>query len=195
MYVAIEGIDTAGKSTQIQALKKCYPDAIFTKEPGGTDVGKKLREIALFGDIKSPLTELFIFLADRAEHIEEVIKPHLNKNLIISDRSVISGLAYGEVADKFTIEKLIELNKFACSDIFVQKVVILKLSEQELISRLTNKQQDKIEERGVGYLLDVQASLIKAAQLLDINTLIIDAALAQEQITTQILNFIAKEEK
>ena len=93
MYVVIEGIDTAGKSTQLEILSKKFSDAIFTKEPGATKLGSKLREMALNGEAKSKIAEMFLFLADRAEHIEEVIKPNIDK-MIISDRSVISGIAY-----------------------------------------------------------------------------------------------------
>jgi len=90
MYIAIEGIDTAGKSTQIELLKKEFKDFLFIKEPGFTDFGKKIREI-IFKDNISKKAELFLFLADRAETIE-IIKQNFNKT-IISDRSVISGIA------------------------------------------------------------------------------------------------------
>ena len=107
MYVVIEGVDTAGKSTQIDILKEKFPQAVFTKEPGGTALGVKLRTMALGGEAKSNIAEMFLFLADRAEHIVEVIKPNIN-NTIISDRSVISGIAY---ATKFPLDEMIELNK------------------------------------------------------------------------------------
>ena len=93
MYAVIEGIDTAGKSTQLELLKKKFPNAIFTKEPGGTPLGIKLRSMALNGEAKSEIAEMFLFLADRAEHIEELIKAN-QTNFIISDRSMISGIAY-----------------------------------------------------------------------------------------------------
>jgi dTMP kinase len=189
MYITIEGIDTAGKSTQIEALHVSLPDAVITKEPGATGIGKKLREIALFGDVKSPIAELFIFLADRAEHIAQVIEPNLDK-LIISDRSVISGIAYADVVGHFEMEKLIELNRFTCKDIFPDKAVVLKLSKEELTRRLSLKAHDKIEERGTEYLLSIQDSLIKAAKALHVELLEVDASLHVEQITQQIINFI-----
>lgn len=189
MYITIEGIDTAGKSTQIEALQANFPDAIITKEPGGTEIGKKLREIALFGDIKSPIAELFIFLADRAEHIARVIEPNF-ETLIISDRSVISGIAYADVIGHFNLEKLVELNRFTCKDIFPQKAVILQLTKEELTYRLSLKEQDKIEERGIDYLLNIQDSLLKAAQALNIELLVVDASLHVSTITQQIINFI-----
>ena len=189
MYITIEGIDTAGKSTQIEALHVRFSDAIITKEPGATELGKKLREIALFSEIKSPIAELLIFLADRAEHIAEVVEPNIHK-LIISDRSVISGIAYADVVGHFKIEKLIELNRFTCKDIFPKKAVILKLSREELTRRLSLKENDKIEKRGIDYLLSIQNSLIKATQALHVELLEIDASLHVNDITAQIINFI-----
>jgi dTMP kinase len=189
MYITIEGIDTAGKSTQIEALKNTYAKAIITKEPGATKLGEKLREIALFSEIKSPIAELFIFLADRAEHIAEVIEPNLEK-LIISDRSVISGIAYADVVGHFEMDKLIELNRFTCKDIFPKKAVILKLTKEELTHRLSLKEHDKIEKRGIDYLLSIQDSLIKATKALHVELLEIDAALHVNDITAQIINFI-----
>ena len=93
MYIAIEGIDTAGKTTQIERLKKHFPDAIITKEPGGTSIGKEIREMVLSAKAQSKKAEFLLFLADRAEHIKEVVEPNLDK-MIISDRSAVSGVAY-----------------------------------------------------------------------------------------------------
>ena len=189
MYIAIEGIDTAGKSTQIKALSARYPEAVITKEPGATRLGTKLREIVLFSDIKSPAAELLIFLADRAEHIAEVVEPNLDK-VIISDRSVISGIAYADVVGHFDIDKLVELNRFTCNGVFPKKAVVLKLSREELTYRLSQKEHDKIEKRGIDYLLSIQDSLLKAAHALDVELLEIDASLHIDEITEKIINFI-----
>ncbi|WP_345978409.1 dTMP kinase [Sulfurimonas sp. HSL3-2] len=189
MYIAIEGIDTAGKSTQIKALSEKYPDAIITKEPGATRLGTKLREIVLFSEIKSPVAELLIFLADRAEHIAEVVEPNLDKR-IISDRSVISGIAYADVVGHFEIDRLVELNRFTCNGVFPKKAVVLKLSRDELTYRLSQKEHDKIEKRGIDYLLEIQDSLIKAAKALGVELLEIDASLDINEITNKIINFI-----
>ena len=94
MYIALEGIDTAGKSTQIQALSKKFPDAIITKEPGATEIGKEIREMLLSARVESKKAEFLLFLADRAEHMLKVIEPNINTKMIISDRSAVSGVAY-----------------------------------------------------------------------------------------------------
>ena len=136
MYVVVEGIDTAGKSTQLDLLQKKYGNAVFTKEPGGTDIGLKLRTMALNGEAKSPIAEMFLFLADRAEHIEEVILTN-KQNIIISDRSMISGIAY---ASTFPLEKMIELNLLATNNVLPSHVILLELSASELEYRLSQKE-------------------------------------------------------
>lgn len=189
MYVVIEGIDTAGKSTQIELVSQNFSDAIITKEPGGTTLGVKIREMVLFDDVKSATAELLLFLADRAEHIEEVIKPNSDK-MIFSDRSLISGIAYALVAKKFSLEKLVELNRFATDNILPEIAFILKLSKEELENRLSLKEHDKIESRGVEYLLSIQNALIEATTALGIKHYIIDATKSIDTITTEITTII-----
>jgi dTMP kinase len=186
VYVVIEGIDTAGKSTQLEILKNKFKDAVFTKEPGGTDLGLKLREMILNGEAKSSLAEMFMFLADRAEHTQEIILKNKEK-LIISDRSFISGIAYAKDEE---IEKLIELNRIATSNIFPNKIILLVLSKDELENRLSQKEHDSIEKRGVDYLLEIQDRLKKTILKLNINHIFIDASKKIEEIEKEIEDFI-----
>ena len=186
MYIAVEGIDTAGKSTQINLLKKEFKNALFVKEPGYTKLGRKLREI-IFNDDISKKSELFLFLADRSELIEKTIKPNLN-NLIISDRSVISGIAYAMPFFDFDI--LVNLNHFATNSIFPQKVIILKLDKDTLIYRLSQKQNDNIEKRGINYLLDIQNNLIQTCNRLEIPYILIDASKPVDEINFRIKKII-----
>ena len=186
MYVVIEGIDTAGKSTQLEILKNKFKDAVFTKEPGGTALGLKLREMILNGEAKSSLAEMFMFLADRAEHTQEIILKNKEK-LIISDRSFISGIAYAKDEE---IEKLIELNRIATSNIFPNKIILLVLSKDELENRLSQKEHDSIEKRGVDYLLEIQDRLKKTILKLNINHIFIDASKKIEEIEKEIEDFI-----
>ncbi len=189
MYIAIEGIDTAGKSTQIQCLKSLFPEAVYTKEPGGTPVGIEIRSMVLHGELKSKMAELLLFLADRAEHTESIILPNIN-SLIISDRSAVSGVAYALVQQICDIATLISLNTLATGGKLPEKVFILKLSPQELANRLSQKEHDVIESRGIDYLLNIQEALIKASQALGIQTFVIDASQSIDTITNEIAGLI-----
>ena len=186
MYIAIEGIDTAGKSTQIELLKQKLKDAVFIREPGQTNIGRQLREIIFTQNI-SKKTELFLFLADRSETIETIIKPNKNK-LIISDRSLISGIAYG--LEFFSLDNLASFNAFATDKIYPDLVVILKLDRDTLEKRLNKKSHDNIEKRGVDYLLSIQDNLIYTCEYLNIDTLIIDASLSINEIHKRIISKI-----
>jgi dTMP kinase len=186
MYVVIEGIDTAGKSTQLEILSKKFSEAIFTKEPGATKLGSKLREMALNGEAQSKIAEMFLFLADRAEHIEEVIKPNIDK-MIISDRSVISGIAY---ASSLPIEVVTTLNLIATENTLPSHTILLELSKDELTKRLGNKSNDSIESRGIDYLIDIQNRMKKTIDLLSLNYIFIDASLSIEEIAKRIEDFI-----
>lgn len=187
MYIAIEGIDTSGKSTQIEMLKNEFKNALFIKEPGFTKLGKKLRKI-IFEDDISKKAELFLFLADRSELIEKVIKPNFNK-LIISDRSVISGIAYA--MSFFDFDLLVNLNHFATDSIFPQFVIILKLDEETLKNRLSKKEHDNIEKRGIEYLLKIQDNIISTCKRLEIPHLIIDASNSAQDINFRIKKAIS----
>lgn len=190
MYIALEGIDTCGKSTQIKYLKDKYPNALITKEPGGSVLGTQIREMILREqnteqtvcmDFK---TEFLLFLADRAEHTAKVIKPNQNK-LIISDRSLISGIAYAK-----NILQAKEFNLFATDNILPDLVIILQLDEKTLRYRLGQKPNDAIEKRGIQYLLDIQKNIENITKDLKCDLEIINASDSIESIHSTISNLV-----
>ncbi len=189
MYIAIEGIDTAGKSTQIERLRSIFPGALFTKEPGGTAAGIQVRDIVLHGELKSKMAELLLFLADRAEHTEEVILPNMNK-LIISDRSAVSGMAYAGVQNLCDESTLVMLNRLATNGYLPDNVFILRLTPEELSARLSQKEHDRVEARGIEYLLSIQDALIASAYALGIQTHVIDATQSIDTITNEITAYL-----
>lgn len=186
MYVVIEGVDTAGKSTQLDILQQKFQEALFTKEPGGTELGVKLRQMALSGEAQSKTAEMFLFLADRAEHIEEVILANEDK-MVVSDRSVISGIAY---AKDLPLEVVVSLNLIATSNKLPSHVILLELTKEELTKRLSGKTNDAIELRGIDYLIDIQNRMKQTVELLNLNHIYIDASLSIEQIASKIEEFI-----
>ncbi len=189
MYVAIEGIDTAGKSTQIERLRSLFPDALITKEPGGTAAGAEIRNMVLHGQLRSKSAEMLLFLADRAEHTEEVILPNMNR-LIISDRSCVSGMAYAAVQELCDEATLVMLNRLATGGTLPSCVFILRLTPEELTARLGQKEHDRIETRGIDYLLSIQEALISSAYALGIPTHVIDATQSIDTITHEISDLI-----
>lgn len=189
MYILFEGIDTCGKSTQIELMAKTHPEVIITKEPGGTSFGKKAREILLTDSLSSKRAELLLFLADRAEHYEEVVKPNRDK-LVLSDRGFLSGIGYALASSDFDFDLLILLNKFALQDHLPDKVILFLMDFETLKERMSQKSLDGIELRGLEYLLSVQKHMKESLIKLGIPHLFVDATQSIDTIHTQINNFL-----
>jgi len=189
MYILFEGIDTCGKSTQIELLSEKFDDIIITKEPGGTTFGLKAREILLSDSLASKRAELLLFLADRAEHYEEIIKPNKNK-IIISDRGFLSGIGYALANGDFDFNALVSLNKFALSGQFPDKIVFFSTNMETLQERTSQKDLDGIELRGLEYLITVQSKMRESLQKLDIDYLEVDATDSIVTIQQVILSYL-----
>ena len=192
MYIIFEGVDTCGKSTQVNLFAKRHDNIVVTKEPGGTKVGQKFREILLENDEKLSINaELLLFLADRAEHYEKVVKPAMNQKTVISDRGLISGIAYALANHpELDSEFLIQINKFALGGNLPDKVILFQTNHELIASRLGDKKQDNIEKRGIEYLLEVQNLMQKILDSLHVQYLIIDASNSIETIYKQIEEYI-----
>jgi len=185
MVVLFEGIDTCGKTTQIELLAQKYPDMITTKEP--TD---KFREILLSGKL-SKRAELLLFLADRAEHYAKIIAPN-SQHTIISDRGFVSGIAYALANGDHDFDQLLSLNQFALENNLPDKIVLFITTLETLKARLGEKSLDGIELRGLEYLMNVQANMQQVLKALDIEYILIDANDSIENIHQHISDFIIK---
>lgn len=191
MYVLFEGIDTCGKSTQIEMLQNIFDKLILTKEPGGTSFGIQAREILLQDSLTSKRAELLLFLADRAEHYTQVTKVNKNK-LVISDRGFLSGIGYALANEDFEFNYLVELNKFALEDNFPELIVLFITNMETLKKRMGEKKADGIELRGLEYLISVQKHMQESLEKLDIPYLLIDATDSIENIHKTIEKRIKK---
>jgi len=189
MYVLFEGIDTCGKSTQIELISQKHPEIIVTHEPGGTAFGKKAREILLSDSLASKRAELLLFLADRAEHYQEVISPNQHK-VIISDRGFLSGIGYALANGDFDFDELVSLNRFALEGHFPDKVILFLTDIKTLEERTSTKSLDGIELRGLQYLLKVQEHMKQSILKLGIPHLFVDATEDIETIHTQITDYL-----
>ena len=189
MYILFEGIDTCGKSTQIELLAQKFDNIIITKEPGGTKFGVKAREILLSDSLASKRAELLLFLADRAEHYEELVEPNKNK-VVISDRGFLSGIGYALANEDFDFDELVRLNKFALNGHFPDKIILFVTNMETLTLRTSQKELDGIELRGLEYLITVQNKMHESLQKLGIDYLEVDATNSIENIHQKILSYL-----
>ena len=167
-FIVLEGIDGCGKTTQINELYKWLPKSglinknrtlIKTREPGGSILGREIRDMILNNNkSNSPsiLTELLLYSADRAEHISKVILPALqNGNWIISDRFSGSTLAYQGYGREISIDIIKKLENIVCQNIKPDLTIFLEISPEESILRRKNKVADRIESEGLDFLKKV----------------------------------------
>jgi len=192
MYVIFEGIDTCGKTTQIDLIANRFENVIKTREPGGTEFGKRAREILLTDSLASKEAELLLFLADRAEHYAEVIRPNCDR-LILSDRGFLSGIGYALANGDFEFEYLVELNRFALGGSFPDLIILFEIDIKTLKDRTEEKKLDGIELRGLEYLISVQKHIRESLGKLDIPYLLIDATEDIEAIHIKIYEKIVQE--
>ena len=167
-FIVLEGIDGCGKTTQINKLYNWLPKSglinknstlIKTREPGGSLLGRDIRNMILKenqSDPPSNLTELLLYSADRAEHISKIILPALqNGDWIISDRFSGSTLAYQGYGREINIEIIKKLEDIVCQTIKPDITFFLELSPEESIYRRQNKVADRIESEGLEFLKKV----------------------------------------
>ncbi len=189
MYVIFEGIDTVGKSTQIERLALKHPDAIITREPGGTEFGHRARDILLSGAVKSDRAEMLLFLADRSEHYDEIVAPNRDK-LVLSDRGFLSGIGYALASGDSSLEELIALNHFALRGDWPEQIIFFRIDLDTLKKRIAKKSLDDIEDRGLEYLMQVQEHMHYALQQTGIPHLVVNAADKPEAIHMSIAGYL-----
>jgi len=198
-FIVLEGIDGCGKTTQINELSKWLPKSglinknatlIKTREPGGSILGREIREMILNNNkLNSPsiLTELLLYSADRAEHISKIILPALqNGNWIISDRFSGSTLAYQGYGREISIDIIKKLENIVCQNIKPDLTFFLEISPEESILRRKNKVADRIEAEGLEFLKKVNDGFKLIA--LENNWEIIKAYKDPNSISQQIQN-------
>ncbi len=149
-FIAFEGGDGSGKSTQAARLAAAL-DAVLTREPGGTAIGSKIRELVLDPQYLNMTnrTEALLMAAARAQHVDELILPQLLAGRdVVSDRFVASSLAYQGVGRNLGIDVVAELNEFATNGLKPDLTVLLDADPTTARARLGDD-LDRIEEAGI----------------------------------------------
>jgi dTMP kinase len=149
-YIAFEGAEGCGKSTQAARYADAV-DAVLTRETGGTDIGRRLRSI-LHDTSNSDMSarcEALIAAADRAQHIEEVVRPALAEGrTVVSDRSVYSTLAYQGFGRGLDIDLVRMVNDWATESLWPDAVVFIDTPEEVIAERMARRHLDRFEAAG-----------------------------------------------
>jgi dTMP kinase len=169
VFVTFEGIDGSGKTTQAELLSKWLENegrtVVATREPGGTPLGERVRELLLEGDAMAPWSEAALFVAARSELVERVIGPALAEGSdVISDRYLDSSLAYQGVARGLGVEQVLALNIDAIRGI-LPDITFLLVVEVEAARKRSAAARDRIEREGGAFLSLVDQGYRQLAEL------------------------------
>jgi len=197
MFITLEGIEGSGKTTQICRLVKFFEargiECIATRQPGGTLIGENIRSILLdpANSALEPLAELLLYMADRAQHINELIRPALKKGkTVICDRYFDATLVYQGFARGLSIELIGQLHQLLFDDLKPDVTLLLDLPPQVGLERawqqLNNGQrsgdESRFEAEAVAFHEKVRAGYLELARLEPERFRIIDAAQTQNQV-------------
>ncbi len=198
-FIALEGGEGAGKSTQLKALAEELRgrgiDVVETREPGGSDGAEKIRELLLTGADErwSAQAEALLFAAARTDHADKLIRPAIEAGKwVLSDRFVDSSLAYQGGAGGLGIEAVKAINAFGIGDLFPDRSLVLALAEGGARARARdNETSDRIGGRPVNYHQRVDLAFRQIAAEDPERVRIIDASGSPEEVTRRLLNAIA----
>ena len=158
-YVAFEGVDGSGKTSYIESLtnhlKNKQIDYKIVREPGGSKLGEGIRDLLLSHEYEvEPLTEALLFSANRANLVEEVIRPSIEAGIkIISDRSAFSSVAYQGIGRGLGFEKIYNINDIAINGYWPEKVILLDIDPE--ISLRRQKVNDRIGSSDIDFFLSL----------------------------------------
>lgn len=159
LFIVMEGPDGSGKTTQINLLKEYLEEAgyecLITREPGGTVIGEEIRQLILNPEHKemSPVTEMLLYVASRAQLVHEVIGPALEEGkIVISDRFVDSSIVYQGIARKLGISTVSAVNAPGIGIYRPDGIFFIDLSEAEGLRRKKEqKNLDRMEQEGIDF--------------------------------------------
>ncbi len=202
-FIVIEGIDGCGKTTQINEISKWLPTSglmeensklIKTREPGGSLLGAKLRNLILDNNENnkpSSLAELLLYSADRAEHISKIISPALErKDWVLSDRFADSTLAYQGYGRNINREIIKNIESIVCQGESPNLTIFLEISPEESVLRRKNLVPDRMESEGIKFLQKVHEGFKLIAK--EKNWKVISATQNINTITNEIKETLLK---
>ena len=194
IFISFEGIDACGKSTQVKLLlnqmNKASKNTILVREPGGSTISERIREILLDKNLQemSERTEALLMTASRSQlTYEKIIKNLKHGKNVISDRFSDSTLAYQGGGRELDIDWLIKLNKFATFDLKPDITFLIDLHPEEALKR-KNIQQDRIENAGIEFQLKVRNMYLHVSKLFQDRIVIIDGHDEASVINKKILD-------
>jgi dTMP kinase len=189
VFVTFEGADGSGKSTQAELLRAALSgegrDVVLTREPGGTELGEAVRTLVLNGPQMGAWAEATLFAASRAEHVEGVIRPALERGAdVVCDRYVDSSLAYQGIARGLGVDAVLQLNLAVTEGLLPDVTFLLLLDPDVATGRQADP--DRLEREGTELQAKVDAAYRELAGRFPERIVTIDAAGEPETIAKEV---------
>lgn len=190
MFVTFEGLDGSGKTTQAELLCARLESegevVVATREPGGTELGERIRDLLLHGGHVAPWAEALLYAASRAQHVEELIRPALARGAwVVCDRYLDSSVAYQGVGRGLGLERVLELNLTAVGELLPDRTFLLLLDPSAVLGRLTGE-HDRLEREDDGFRRRVDAGYRELAERFPERIVVLDASRPAAELAEEV---------
>lgn len=195
LFITFEGADGCGKTTQINLLKDYLENkgysVLLTREPGGKGLGEKIREILLnYDGIVADRCESFLFLADRAQNIEVIIKPAIEKGqIVLCDRHTDSSVAYQGYGRGLDIEQIKTLNNLATGGMQPDLTLVFDIDVETSMKRVGNE-KDRMESSGKEFFNRVRNGYLELAKNEPNRMKVVDSTVSIDEIHQEVIKII-----
>ena len=190
MFVTFEGLDGSGKSTQAELLRVRLRadgvDVVSTREPGGTELGEGVRNLVLHGGDVGPWAEALLYVAARAQLVDDVIRPALERGAaVICDRYVDSSVAYQGIGRQLGLDRILDLNLAAVGGLLPDRTFLLELNPDEVASRI-QRHYDRLEREGDDFRRRAADGYRRLAARFPERIVVLDAARPANDIAEEV---------
>lgn len=196
VFIAFEGGDGAGKSTQVTALAEWLRgrgiDPVVTREPGGTPLGSQIRELLLHGSDVGPRAEALLFAADRADHVATLIRPALQRgDVVITDRYIDSSIAYQGAGRALEAADIAYLSSWGTDGLVPDLTILLDVTPDTGRARRSGRVEDRLEAEAEAFHQRVRDHFLALAEAAPQRYLVLDAARPVDELTAAIRDRVA----
>lgn len=195
LFITLEGADGCGKTTQLNLLKEYLTsngyEIVVTREPGGKGLGEKLREILLNYDGEvSDRCEAFLYLADRAQNIDTIIKPAINSGkIVLCDRHTDSSVAYQGYGREQNIDNINMLNELAVNGVHPDLTIVFDIDTETSMARV-GAEKDRLESAGIEFHKRVRNGYLEIAKKNTQRIKVVDASQTIEDVQRDVIKII-----
>ena len=190
MFVTFEGLDGSGKSTQAELLRARLEadrvEVVSTREPGGTELGEGVRNLVLHGGHVGAWAEALLYVAARAQLVDEVIRPALDRGAaVICDRYVDSSVAYQGAGRALGVDRILDLNLAAVGSLLPDRTFLLELDPGDVSSRI-QRHFDRLEREGDDFRARTAAGYREIAARFPGRVVVLDATRPADELAEEV---------